>query len=194
MIIEQFVSYDLATGRVIASGTSHTPEVLATSSIGILVGAAAEPGEDYIDSGAVTTRAVCPSSDHVFNWNTKQWADPRTLQDLKDAAWERIKAARGTYIDLPLVTPYGTFDSGAKDRINITDAILLLQTLTSLGTPTSIVFTLANNSTQTLNTAEMVTVGLLLGQKVQAAHANARVRRAEIEASTTKEQIDAIVW
>lgn len=135
-----------------------------------------------------------PTPHHTFNWGSKTWSDPRTLQNYKDAAWTAIKASREAAIDAPLATPYGSFDSGAKDRTNITDAVLMLQTLAGLGNPTTIDFTLSNNSTVTLTTAQMVTVGLLLGQKVQTAHGTARARRAAIEAATTAQQLAAITW
>lgn len=35
-----------------------------------------------------------PSPNHVFNWTTKAWEDPRTLQELKDAASRSVNAAR----------------------------------------------------------------------------------------------------
>lgn len=117
-----------------------------------------------------------------------------TLAQLKEAQWATIKAAREAAIDAPLVTPYGTVDSQAKDRTNITDAILLLQTLEAAGTPTTIDFTLADNTAVTLTTAQMVNIGLLLGQKVQAAHGQARARRAQIDAATTKAEVEAVVW
>ena len=129
-------------------------------------------------------------------WNSASctYVDTRSLQEIKDAKWLSIKLARETHIDAPLVTPYGTVDSKAKDRTNITDAVLLLQTLASVGTPTTIDFTLADNTTVTLTTTEMVTVGLLLGQKVQAAHATARSLRAAIDAALTSEALEEITW
>ena len=122
------------------------------------------------------------------------WVDMRSLATIKDAKWGDIKAAREEYIDAPLVTPYGTFDCKVKDRTNITDAVLLLQTLAAVGTPTNIDFTLSDNSTVSLTTTEMVTVGLLLGQKVQAAHTQARTLRAQIDAANSSTELEAIVW
>lgn len=135
-----------------------------------------------------------PSEHHVFNWVTKQWEDPRTVQDFKDAKWVSIKEAREAAINAPLITPYGTFDSDPKSRQNITDAILLLKSLEDLGSPGTIDFTLADDTARTLNTAEMVMVGLLLGQKIQAAHAQARALRGALDLATTKEEVEAITW
>ncbi len=125
---------------------------------------------------------------------TMQWEDQRSLQDQKDAQWQKIKNARALELESPLSTPYGAVDNKGTSKTDITDAVLMLQTLAAMGTPTTIDFTMTDNTTATLTTAQMVTVGLLLGQKVQAAHAKARGLRADIEAATTKEAVEAITW
>jgi len=139
-------------------------------------------------------RGVQPATYFVFNYTTKQWEDPRTLDDLKAAQWAKIKAAREAAINAPLETPYGTVDSGPDDRGNITDAVMLLQTMESLGTPITIEFTMFDNTPITLTTAQMVHIGLLLGQKVQAAYVRSQACRAAINAATTKEEVEAVVW
>lgn len=135
-----------------------------------------------------------PSPHHVFNYTTKQWEDPRTLQDRKAAKWELMKQARVAAIDAPLVTPFGVFDSGVDARSSITDAVLMLQTLASMGQPISIEFTLANNTSVTLTTAQMVNVGLLLGKKVQDAFAQGRARRVQIDAAQSVAALEAVAW
>lgn len=120
--------------------------------------------------------------------------DDRTVEQRKADRWEAMKLARAAAIDAPLVTPFGTFDSGPADRQNITDAVLLAKTLAEQGQSVAIAFTLANNGTVTLDAAQMVQVGLLLGAKVQAAHARGREVRAAIDAAATAEQVEAVAW
>lgn len=129
-------------------------------------------------------------------WNvpTAQWVDIRPLQALKDAKWDTIKIARAQANTAPLSTPYGTFDANIVSQKSITDAILLLQTLEQLGTPTTIDFTLTNNTTVTLTTQQMVNVGLLLGQRTQEVYATGRALRAQIDAATTVAEVEAITW
>lgn len=123
------------------------------------------------------------------------WLDARSIEDARAQAWERIKAAREAFWNAPLVTPYGTFDSHEKARSDIANAVLLSQTLVSVGMPTDTVFTLANNTTATLTPSQMVEVGLLLGQKVQNGFATGRLRRGQIESPTvTREGLDGINW
>lgn len=123
-----------------------------------------------------------------------QWIDSRTLDHRKAQKWEEIKLARATAIYKPLVTPFGTYDADEAGQDNITKSVLLAQTLTSIGQPVAIVFTLANNSVVTLDLTAMVTVGLMLGNQVQTARGIATFLRTQIEAVTTASQLDAITW
>lgn len=187
-----FTQIDKLTGRVVNSGTTDSVVELQNDDTVILTDFAYFGG--YVINGIHFDIPISPSINHTFNWQTKQWEDPRTLQDLKDAKWEAMKSAREAAIDAPLVTPYGTVDSKAVDRTNITDAVMMLQTLAALGQPTTIDFTMSDNTTVTLTTNQMVEVGLLLGQKVQVSHGIARARRTAIELATTPEEVEIIQW
>lgn len=153
-------------------------------------------GEDYYITATANIAATParPSPNHAWDWATHSWQDMRALETVKESTWAAMKLAREATIDAPLATPYGAVDSKAKDRTNITDAVLLLQTLAAIGQPTTIDFTMADNTTVTLDTTQMVTVGLLLGQKVQTAHSRARVLRAAIDDATTIAQLEALTW
>lgn len=131
---------------------------------------------------------------HYWDAPGKQWVDHRTLNQVKDAQWSFVKSARQAAIEAHLVTPFGTFDADQSSQKAITDSVLMLQTLASIGQPTTIDFTLADNSTVTLDTTQMVTVGLLLGQQTQVAHAQARTLRTQIEAATTIAEVEAVTW
>ncbi len=108
--------------------------------------------------------------------------------------WALIKQWRINAVNEDLVTPYGVFQCGDEDRANITDAVLLAQALTAAGQPVAITWTLKDNSIVTLDATQMTTVGLLLGQQVQTAHATARERRAAVDAATTVEEVLAVQW
>jgi len=135
-----------------------------------------------------------PSEFHKLDLLTYQWVDPRTLTDHKYAKWEQIKKDRVGAINANLITPHGIFDSKSEARTSITDAVLMLQTLASMGSPQNIEFTLADNTSVILNTSQMIEVGLLLGQKVQVAHARSRVARAAIESATTLDQLALVLF
>jgi hypothetical protein len=125
---------------------------------------------------------------------TLSWVDVRTLAQAQAQAWERIKLARAAHIDAGIVTPYGAFQTAPPERQNIAEGVLLARTLTDLGQPVSIAWTLADNTVVTLDATAMVNVGLLLGSLVQQAHATARTLRAAVDAATTIEEADAVQW
>ncbi len=190
----KFVVFSKITGAITSTGTSDMPEWHETEENGVLIGVTADIENSYVDKTQVKPKGEKPTSFHVFDYSTKQWEDPRTLQDFKDAQWLLIKQARKIAINTDLVTPYGVFDSDEGSRKAVTDAVLMLQTLASMGTPTTIDFTLADNTVVTMSTPQMVEVGLLLGQKTQTAYSQARIKRENIDAATTKESVLLISW
>lgn len=191
---------NLDTGRIGWIATHHSGDIEGFLRVEADEGATVQ--SHYFDGVAVV--AYTPDQlqrkserpNHTATWDdsTMEWVDTRTLQDLKDAKWGQIKAAREAAIDAPLSTPFGDFDSDERAQKSITDAVLMLQSLESLGTPGTIDFTLFDNSVVTLDTAQMVQVGLLLGQKVQAAYTLARALRLQIDAATTPAEVAAVVW
>jgi hypothetical protein len=171
---------------------STADEVSATS----LVNEAASfaYSQMYFGAGEFHQLPTKPSQYHAWNWGTFVWDDTRTLDQIKAAQWATIKAAREVDMTAPLTTPYGAFDATTEAQKSITDAVLMLQTLTAMGAPTSIDFTLADNSVVTLTTEQMVTVGLLLGQRTQQLYAQGRIKRDAINAATTAAEVEAVVW
>ena len=153
---------------------------------------------DYVYSvagGVVRSpRGESPGEGFRFNPVSRVWVDFRSLEQVKSERWEFIKAEREKVINARLDTPYGAVDSGERDRVNITNSVMMLQTLAGLGTPGTVQFTMADNSTAVLDTDKMVHIGLLLGQKIEAAHSKARTLRANIEAALTKEDVEAVTW
>lgn len=184
------------TGEIIGSGDAPESmlELQGDISKGIYVAAGeANWAEDYLVNGVITKKPPKPSKFHIFDYTIKQWVDPRTLAELREAKWEDIKQARTRAIEVPLETPYGIFDADASGREGIKDAVMLLQTLNSIGQPSTTNFTLHDNSVVQLNLAQIIEVGLLLGQRVENAHEHSRILREQIDAAT-KEQLELIKW
>lgn len=119
-------------------------------------------------------------------------ADPLALA--KARKWSQIKARREYETVQPLPTPYGTFDANNASQKRITDAIMLLKTLSDMGTPTTVNFVLADNSTVTLNLEQMTNVGLLLGQRVQGCINKGAALRLLIEGAVTVEDVESVSW
>jgi D-alanyl-D-alanine dipeptidase len=67
-------------------------------------------------------------------------------------------------------------------------------TLAQLSPGFTINWTLADNSTRTLNQADMIATGVALGVHVQTQFARAQGLRLQIEAASTPGQVAAVVW
>jgi len=189
-----YTVYDNGTGKVLYSGTGHNPSALGSSTDIVLIGV--KYGSGWYDASNQTFHAIAngPADYYTYDINSHEWIDPRTLDQVKLQQWNVIKNARELAIVSPLSTPYGTFDASTVSQKSITDAILLLQTLEQLGTPSTIDFTLATNETVTLTTAQIVQVGLLLGTRTQQLFAHGRLKRDLLIAATTIADVEQIVW
>ncbi len=135
-------------------------------------------------------RITQPSPHHVFNYATKQWEDPRTLQDLKTAQWTLIKRARTQAEYAGFTWDGSTFDSDATSQARITGAVTLAQLSPTFSTD----WILANNAVRTLIAQDMCAVGVALGTHVQTQFSRGQALRAQIDAATTKEAVEAVVW
>jgi hypothetical protein len=138
----------------------------------------------------VKQKPDAPSLHHVFNYTTKQWEDPRTLQDLKDAKWATIKQARSASEYAGFTSDGSTFDSDAISQNRITGAVTLAQ----MSSTFSIDWVLADNTVRTLNQSDMLAVGAALGAHVAAIFAKGVLLREQIEAATTAEEVAGVVW
>lgn len=196
------IVFNPTTGSIIRSVTGDASNQAGPGEAELVYDGSADWSSHFVLNGVVTqytdaqraerSRVVSPGL--VWSNDAMAWVDVRPLEDIQLAKWEEIKQARAAEIDAPLITPYGAFQCRAEDRQNISDTVLLAQTLASMNQPVAIDWTLANNTVVVLDLQMMVTVGLLLGQKIQAAHAKARTLRQAIEAATTVQAVEAIAW
>jgi hypothetical protein len=179
--IEQVIVFEKTTGRVVSSGTTQLPQSLVSDTLDVLVGAQARPGASYVEAGCVVEMPVKPSVHHVFDWTAKAWVDPRSLQDLKDARWAEVRRERDRAEFGGFSWDGSRFDSDALSQQRITGAV----TLAMMNSAFLISWTLADNTVRTLTAADMIAVGVALGQHVNACQERARVLRREIDGAET---------
>ena len=184
----KFTAYSAATGQVMYSGTTDSIAELASDDLLILDGSMFDGG--WIDNGTHHQLPPQPTPHHIFNYTTKQWQHPRTLADLKATQWSQVKQARSNAEYAGFTWDGSTFDSDAISQQRITGAVTLAQ----LSTAFSIDWVLADNTTRTLNQADMLQVGVALGLHVATQFTHGVGLRAQIDFATTPEQLSAIVW
>lgn len=117
-----------------------------------------------------------------------------SLEDYKASAWERIKGERTRCEYGPFTWDGSQFDADSESQRRIQGAVQLAGLALAAGQPFQIDWTLYDNTVRTLTAQEMIAVGLALGEHVAAQYAIGRMLRASIEAATTVEELDAVVW
>lgn len=116
------------------------------------------------------------------------------LLKLKDKKWFELKIIRDQKEFGGFVWNTHTFDSDSQAQSRIQGAVQLAMIAASNNTSFSIDWTLQDNSVITLSGSDMIAVGLALAQHVEGVHAIGRDLRAQIEACTTTQALDAINW
>lgn len=193
MIVEyMFVT---PNGRIAASGNVQEEVIELLSrpeGTEIVVGKSAPPGElYYYQDDEFHLIPPQPSPVHRFDYDIKEWVDPRTLDDFKADQWAVIKQARDQAEFGGFVWDGSRFDSDPISQSRIQGAA---QLAANAEPSWSIDWTLADNTVRTLSAADIVAVGMALGEHVNSCHETARVLRQQIEQATTKEQVQAVVW
>ena len=114
------------------------------------------------------------------------------MEEHKADKWKAIKLAREQKIGAGFTHNNMVFQSDPVSIQNIMGAVQMA--LLTDPAPFSIQWTLANDQVVELNSAALRGVGLSLGARVDSLHSQARVLRAQIDAATTPEEVNAIQW
>ena len=153
-----------------------------------------DPLSCYVKNGKLLPMGSPPSINHVFDYATKQWIDPRSLQDFKDAQWEQVKLQRNN-------TEFSTFtfrgieyDCNEVSRARIQGAVQLASIALTNEMPYSYDWTVADNSTVILDGISMVQLGLALGAFTNNLHVYAKSLRNQIYGTEDKAIIESIEW
>jgi hypothetical protein len=154
-----------------------------------------DDGRDYYhEAGAWVPRPDRPSLAHQWRPAERAWVDPRTLDELRAAAWARIKVERDRIEFGGFDWDGSRFDSDEISQSRIQGTVLLAQLAIQAGQPFSIAWTLADNTRRTLSAQEVAAVGVAMGGHIRAAHDTAAALRDLINAATTAAALEAITW
>jgi hypothetical protein len=148
----------------------------------------------YFHAGVLISRPAGTPEHFAYDAQSSSWFDPSTLAELKTRKWEAIKKRRNEVEFGSFEWDGSMFDGNAMATQRIAGSVQMAVLAQANAMPFSIDWTLADNSVRTLSATQMIEVGQTLAQHVSACHAHARQLRVEIEAATTPEQVEAIVW
>ena len=133
--------------------------------------------EVFVDIGEL------PSKFHAFDYNTKQWIDQRTLDEIKDQKWAQIKQQRNAMEFGGFVYNGNTYDSDQVSQGRITGAA---------AAGVDQIWTLADNTTVEFTALQLQQLYAALQTHIAGAHERGRIARQLIFEAETKEQVEAI--
>ena len=124
-----------------------------------------------------------PSPQHVFDYDIKQWIDPRALEEIKAQKWAEIKQQRDHL-------EFGGFEF--EGNIYDSDQISQGRILGAASAGLSQVWTLADNTTVNLTADQLVQIYQALQTHTASVHQRGRTAREVIMSATTKEDVESI--
>lgn len=137
----------------------------------------------YLNEGAWVDVPESPSPNHIFNYDIKQWIDPRPLDEIKAQKWAEIKSERDRL-------EFGgfEFDGGIYDSDQVSQGRIMGAAVAGVDQ----VWTLADNSTVELSASQLQQLYAALQAHIASVHERGRIARQLIFDAETKDQVKAI--
>ncbi|HAV4463466.1 TPA: DUF4376 domain-containing protein [Acinetobacter baumannii] len=124
-----------------------------------------------------------PSPYHIFNYDIKQWIDPRTLDEIKAQKWAEIKVMRDQL-------EFGGFEF--EGNIYDSDQVSQGRIMGAAAAEVDQTWTLADNSTVELTAQQLKELYAALQAHIAGVHERGRIARQKIETALTYEEIEAV--
>lgn len=150
-----------------------------------VVGLYPENMSDYWDGDAFVSIGDPPSPHHTFDYTTKQWIDPRSLDETKAQKWAEIKSERDSLEFGGFEFEGNTYDSNQVSQGRIMGAA---------AAGVDQVWTLADNTTIKLTGDELKELYTALQEHVAKAHERGRQARELIDKAATKEEVESVTF
>ncbi|TDK68046.1 DUF4376 domain-containing protein [Sapientia aquatica] len=194
-----YVTYEVATGLIIQSGTCLDENLTRyeRDGISVLIGNG-HPDLHYVLDGKIQPYSEAEielksNESENFKWQMPERTllDMRDLQTAKQQVWDRIKADR-QQAECANFLCNGQIFQADLERIPLAMQSAIESILSS--TPFSIDWILANNCTVTLDAPGMIEVGKALNQQVTESNRKSQLLRQKINQASTIAEVEAIHW
>jgi len=180
------VGYDEVTGEVTSQTSAYRVEE------GKLYVSAPTPMPAYVLGGQVHPVPARPSPAHVWAWETKAWVPDVELVRLHKC--EELKRSRDA-VEFSDFTYAGyVLDGDAEAQRRLATLVSVSKTAIASGYPFTKEFTLADNSVVEFTAEDFLGIEMAKIWQVEAAFTKYRSLRAQAEAATTVEELEAISW
>ncbi|QDP58956.1 MAG: hypothetical protein Unbinned2819contig1003_42 [Prokaryotic dsDNA virus sp.] len=147
-----------------------------------------EPEDYYVSGGELREKSERPSSAHFFNYDTAAWE--LNLDEAKAQAWDNLKLDRDAQEFGAFSYNAWMFDADADSQARINSAAQAAM----IDDTFDAIWTLADNTTQALTATQLKELCKALSNHIKAAHDRGRIVRAQVEAATTIQELEAISW
>ena len=124
-----------------------------------------------------------PTHNHTFDYHAKQWIDPRSLDEIKAQKWAEIKQRREQL-------EFGgfEFEGNIYDSNQVSQGRIMGAALAGVDQ----VWTLADNTTVELSTAQLQQLYAALQAHIASVHERGRIARQLIFDTEAKEEVEVI--
>lgn len=163
----------------------HTYDEITGGYLGLLDAGVRAPG--------MCPAGSAPPPEGTWKMQNGEWVRVITLVEAKLRKWAQIKALRQEKEWGGFTWDGSVFDSDAASQSRIMSAATYLS-LMALPSSFSKVWTLADNTTRTLDATQMRGVVLALGAHIETLRQTSTTLRAAIAACTNLEGVDTISW
>ena len=140
---------------------------------------------DYFDAKSKKFVSIGdpPTHNHTFDYTTKQWIDPRTLDEIKAQKWAEIKSQRDQI-------EFGgfEFDGGIYDSDQVSQGRIMGAAAAGLDQ----IWTLRDNTTVNLTASQLQQLYAALQAHIASVHERGRIARLAIESAEIKEEVEAV--
>lgn len=186
----RYAAYDPATGAITRTGSCQESDLELQGPC--IVSETADDALHYIVDGAVLELPPRPTRTHAWEGPDVGWVDRRTLAQAKASAWETVKGEREQRLLGTFTHAGSTYDI---DPTNLSGASIdAREALIADEAGWTQAWVLSDNTTVTLTAAEMIAVGRACKAAVSDLWATSQYLRGMIDAATTVEEVDAVVW
>ncbi|EZQ10721.1 DUF4376 domain-containing protein [Acinetobacter sp. Ver3] len=124
-----------------------------------------------------------PSQFHVFSYETKEWIDPRSLDEIKAQKWAEIKTGRDQL-------EFGGFEF--EGNVYDSDQVSQGRIMGAAAAGVDQIWTLADNTTVELTAQQLNQLYQALQAHISSTHERGRVARQAIFSASSKEEVEAI--
>lgn len=126
---------------------------------------------------------VQPSSNHIFDYNLKQWVDPRSIEQVREQKWSEVKSLRDQL-------EFGGFEF--EGNIYDSDQVSQARIMGASSSGIDQTWTLADNTTAELSASQLQQLYAVLQAHIASVHERGRIARQLIYEAETKEQVEEI--